>query len=81
MNEENINHFHNNPQNEIDLAMIFQILKRNIWILSFTTLIGLLIGYCFALRITPQYESSGLIQVNDALSNNSVLSGLSNFTG
>ena len=57
MNEENINYLHNNPQNEIDLAMIFQTLKRNFWILSLTTLIGLLIGYCFALRITPQYES------------------------
>ena len=61
---------------EIDLRQLFNILWTNWAWLLLGSLIGLAFGIIIALRTTPLYLSSALIQVNDQESSESVLSSL-----
>jgi tyrosine-protein kinase Etk/Wzc len=68
-------------ENEIDLKTVFNILQAHKWILLAALFVGFFIGYLLTLRITPQYQASALLHIDDQVSSSSVLSGLSGFTG
>ena len=61
---------------EIDLKELAMILLSHWKLLIAGTLAGLLFGILICLRITPSYQSTALLQVNDQESSQSVLSSL-----
>ena len=73
---------HTVKETEIDLGTILSILKAHKWLLCIAACIGLIIGFFITKEITPQYEATALIKVNESeTSNNSILSGISAFSG
>jgi tyrosine-protein kinase Etk/Wzc len=64
---------------EIDLKSLFNLLKVNYLWLIVGAGIGLLLGLIVAITRVPSYQSSGLVQVNDQLSSQSVLGSLGSF--
>tara|TARA_A100001015_G_scaffold173470_1_gene192813 strand:+ start:1273 stop:3507 length:2235 start_codon:yes stop_codon:yes gene_type:complete len=72
---------HVTKETEIDLGTIVNVLKAHKWLLCIAVCIGLIIGFFASKNVTPHYQSSALIQVNDSVSSSSVLGNLSAFSG
>ncbi len=66
---------------EIDLKSLFNLLKVNYLWLIVGAGVGLFLGLMVAITRVPSYQTSGLIQVNDQLSSQSVLGSLGAFGG
>ena len=73
---------HTVKETEIDLGTILSILKAHKWLLCIAACVGLIIGFFITKVITPQYEATALVKVNEsATSNNGILSDISAFSG
>ena len=81
MNQSHSDFIPGRQEQEISLSSLFQIIKSHFWLITLMTILGFIIGFFISTQSTTYYKTSALIQVNDALTNNSVLSGLSSFTG
>ena len=81
MNQSHSDFIPERLEQEISLSSLFQIIKSHFWLITLMTILGFIIGFFISTQSTTYYKTSALIQVNDALTKNSVLSGLSNFTG
>ena len=70
---------HTVKETEIDLGTILSILKAHKWLLCIAACVGLIIGFFITKVITPQYEATALVQVDDSISSSSVLGGMAGF--